>query len=456
MQRNDLKILATQSKDRLDAAFQTEVLERTDESCQTETPERKDFQVQACIRQQSEPIAIQTDTSKCDFQVQANIPPESCSLAVQTIKEEIAMPNIPSSNAQAPAKKRKLSSINAPSSLQSAPRCEQAIDVEPAGSDFSAPQSIANGSGDQQEAIDDAILNSEVYKIYSRNKDTKEAMKQIKELKTCVSIEEPTRPFPVENLNQCFQKTLKELWKIESHCGDSKFTKIKKYVGEYSPYRIYYEIMHKDTRDLFQSCLTQIRMMNPNGYEFWYVANFEKGPGLSKWYRAESFKWDAARRLAQLNVMGITKEAIKELQLDHNLKKNSRKVPCFDLAFAIVNNDLREITRSFFPACAWPSSTFDVEEVKTNTETLTLEVNASFRIRYRVGYDSDYDPILENITYHGKSTRPMKRTRQPKNEKEIMEKEAKKAALMEFFKERFGLTEFNDLCVDELHRPMIR
>ena len=29
-------------------------------------------------------------------------------------------------------------------------------------------------------------------------------------------------------------------------------------------------------------------------------------------------------------------------------------------------------------------------------------------------------------TYQGKSTRPLKKTRQPKNEKEIMEKEAKK------------------------------
>ena len=149
--------------------------------------------------------------------------------------------------------------------------------------------------------------------------------------------------------------------------------------------------------------------MNPNGYEFWYVANFEKGPGLSKWHRAESFKWNVAQRLAQLNVMGITKEAIKKLQLDHDLNKKSRKIPCFDLACAIVNDDLRY----FFPLSSWPSSTFDVEEVKTNTQTLTIEVNASFRIRYRDGYDSDYNPIRKNFTFHGKSTRPLKRTRQP-------------------------------------------
>ena len=111
MQRDDFKNLATQSKDRLDAAIQTDVFERSDEACQTDTPERKDFQIQACVQQQSESVSTQTEISpKFDFQVQANIPPANDSKAVQTIKEEIAMPNIPGSTAQIPAKKRKLSS----------------------------------------------------------------------------------------------------------------------------------------------------------------------------------------------------------------------------------------------------------------------------------------------------------------------------------------------------------
>ena len=56
--------------------------------------------------------------------------------------------------------------------------------------------------------------------------------------------------------------------------------------------------------------------------------------------------------------------------------------------------------------------------------------------------------------YTGKSTRPVKKTRRPKNEKETMEKEAKKAALMEYFKERFGFTNFDDIHRDELYRPI--
>ena len=57
-------------------------------------------------------------------------------------------------------------------------------------------------------------------------------------------------------------------------------------------------------------------------------------------------------------------------------------------------------------------------------------------------------------TYHGKSTRPLKKTRRPKNEKEIMEKEAKKAAMVECCKELFGFNKFDDWYVDELGRTI--
>ena len=60
--------------------------------------------------------------------------------------------------------------------------------------------------------------------------------------------------------------------------------------------------------------------------------------------------------------------------------------------------------------------------------------------------------------YEGKSTRRV--TRKQKSEeiiernKEEMTKEAKRAALEEGFRDRYGLTEFNDMIVDELGRPM--
>ena len=60
--------------------------------------------------------------------------------------------------------------------------------------------------------------------------------------------------------------------------------------------------------------------------------------------------------------------------------------------------------------------------------------------------------------YEGKSSRRV--TRKQKAEevleknKEEMTKEAKRAALEEGFNDRYGLTEFNDMIVDELGRPM--
>ena len=69
-------------------------------------------------------------------------------------------------------------------------------------------------------------------------------------------------------------------------------------------------------------------------------------------------------------------------------------------------------------------------------------------------YDHDSSKWTTFKSYHGKSTRPLKRTRRPKNEKEMMEKEAKKAALVECFKELFGFNKFDDWCVDELGRPI--
>ena len=438
------------TKNVLDAAIQTEAFERKEDSSQTDNLDRKDIQVQACVKQQGEPIATQTNiSSKCDFQVQANIPRENHSIAVQTIKQEIAMPNLPSSTAETPAKKRKLSSKSTPNSSRDQVANEQA-NVEPTVQNSSAPQSISNGSGDrlneEQAALDDSILNSEFYKIYSRNQNTKEAMEQIKKLKACILFQEPSQPFPAKDLKPSFEKALDNLWKVKPQCVVSKFARIKKYIERKSK-KYYIDELDSETCLAFRNCYTRIVMLNPNGYEYWYVENFEKGPSISKWYRGESNKWLVARRLAQLSVMGITRATIKKLQFDHYVKQKSEKIPWFDFALDVVENDLKY----FFPRTLSPSFAFDVKEIKTDA---TIEVNACFNLTF---HDRSYTTILKKQAHHGKSTRPMNsfpRIGLPKNEREKMEKEAKKAALMEFFKERFGFTEFNDLCLDELHRPI--
>ena len=60
--------------------------------------------------------------------------------------------------------------------------------------------------------------------------------------------------------------------------------------------------------------------------------------------------------------------------------------------------------------------------------------------------------------YHGKSTRRVPRNQKPEEvlqqSREEMTKEAEKDALEKCFRERFGFTEFNEIVIDELNRPM--
>ena len=99
---------------------------------------------------------------------------------------------------------------------------------------------------------------------------------------------------------------------------------------------------------------------------------------------------------------------------------------------------------------------FEVIESETDT---TTEVTATLELKYCKWDERGWRPSFKR--YHGKSVRPLKKkTRRKKdsnltlNVKEEMEKEAQKAALMECYKEYFGFTEFNDILVDELGRPV--
>ena len=79
-------------------------------------------------------------------------------------------------------------------------------------------------------------------------------------------------------------------------------------------------------QQVFQS-MTKIQVLNPNGYEYFYVANFKLGHPRSwerrnennlftKWYRAESYESGKAQRLAQLNVLGITDSTLDRIQFN--------------------------------------------------------------------------------------------------------------------------------------------
>ena len=330
-----------------------------------------DFQVQVHIKEQSEPIATQTDsTALCDFQVQAIIPREYDSIAVQTIKEEIRMPNIPISVAQTPAKKRKMSSNATPYELDSAtsstnlasvdvpqpveliqsgsvdPPSDERVNLESNADNSSAlqesqplqiqsQQSVSN-EADTSAEVDDSILNSEVYQIYCQEKDPYEARKNIEQLKACISFSGTSWSFPAEeDFKRLSKSTLNKFWKQKPRC---KFEKVKNYING----RFYFVEVLGGTYDpksmnrVFNGRLTRIEMLVANGYEFWYVADFDKGPASSKWYRAVSSNRYRAQRLAQLDVIGLTKSTLDQLLYDHYLTKNSTAVKLQDFANTII------------------------------------------------------------------------------------------------------------------------
>ena len=326
--------------------------------------------------------AIQTvSLERKDVENQANIPRKSNKIAIQTKPEEISLP----------AKKRKLSSISA--SFETSmhhDKIKLSLPIQ------SIPSRSEYQMNNEQAVLDDAILNSEVYKIYCREKDPKEALEQIRQLKTCHLAKEPKRPFPVEkDLKRACQTFLDELWSRENKSFSQSDIMEHFIKGKL--------IFSKDALVLqkaLNDCFTRIITLQPNGwFEYWLVANFDKGPGLSKWYRGESSKREEAARLIILNFVGIN---------DAILQSQSILQYMFAPMKELVTVSAIEITA--FVQCQY-------------------EINGEWKV---------------NKCYEGKSVRRV--TRKQKSEevlqehKEEMTKEAKKAALNEFFRDRLGLT----------------
>ena len=55
-----------------------------------------------------------------------------------------------------------------------------------------------------------------------------------------------------------------------------------------------------------------IKLVHDNGFEYWIVKDFEKGAGISKWYRGHASEPLAALRLAYMNLSGIKLPSIDE------------------------------------------------------------------------------------------------------------------------------------------------
>ena len=158
------------------------------------------------------------------------------------------------------------------------------------------------------------VVNSEVYKIYWQEEDPKNAIEKIKKLKNCLLIHEPK----TQN-NQDIDTGVKTIWNFFglSTPFSKEFSTELKIVKSFVVNQ-FGDLGDKylDAFKLISQCTTTIKMIQPNGYEYWIVKDFEKGRGISKWYRGHACESVAAENLAFLNLAGITVPAIDLEQLN--------------------------------------------------------------------------------------------------------------------------------------------
>ena len=207
--------------------------------------------------------------------------------------------------------------------------------------------------------------------------------------------------------------------------------------------------------DMSDYC-TEIEILHPNGIEFWHVENFKGGVGVSKWYRGISNdalsenRSKYGRKMAQLNILGLDSSMIEKYH--YEFLKKPIKTDWVKFAERLVHSEAGCFIDDhiFIDGTKKRDATSQIDILELKTQD-TVSIDATLEIRY-----FDRKDQIRRIfkSYTGKSTRPWKKTRRPKNEKEEMTNEAKKAALIECFKDRFGFTEFNDIMIDEFRRPV--
>ena len=251
-----------------------------------------------------------------DFQVQVSMQPERKMTGTQTIKEEIAMPNRPSSNSSQQTKKRKLSSIQtATRNINAGPSSMSSHQRQQTNEDRT--------QGTVTPKLDESILNSEVYKIYCQHENPQEAMVKIKQMKQCSKFIEAKMTTSEKVLSRGFQSIFKTTFL-------SVFPHASKYLEDYNSTIGIYEAISKykikvdnegnieknqkssgskkktiTIEQLFMNSLAKIILIQPNGYEVWFIKDFDKGSGTSKWYRGYAYTLNAAVRIAKLNALGI-------------------------------------------------------------------------------------------------------------------------------------------------------
>ena len=95
----------------------------------------------------------------------------------------------------------------------------------------------------------------------------------------------------------------------------------------------------------------------------------------------------------------------------------------------------------------------EFDSIEEQVTISRVELTATLRCKY-----CKNDEWKVKKSYHGKSTRRVTRKQKPEEileqSRDEMTKEAERDALEKCFRERFGFTEFHDIVIDELDRPL--
>ena len=232
-----------------DAIVQTDDISSRDGSCQTDQPNEIDFPIQADLQSEME--------------------------VVSTIKEE---------------------------------NMEVVFRIPTDDSSDDSSSDVSENNSEDKNSNDD-VANSEVYKIYCQYKDPKNAIMEIEDLQNCLFIHEPQNNVDIE-------VGLKAIWRFfgQTTIPNKDFTpdlvSIKSFINGNSGYLEYGNI--QDAFTMISRCSTTIKMIQPYGYEYWIVKDFEKGPEISKWYHGQAVEFWTAKKLAFLKLAGIGIPAVDE------------------------------------------------------------------------------------------------------------------------------------------------
>ena len=199
--------------------------------------------------------------------------------------ETIAMPNIPNSAPGRRSKKRKILQLTAPrgSAPSEAPS-------EATGS-TSEMESASVNANEEKSSRDKYDSDSKVYEKYCDGfaiGGNQEALKHIKGMKSCLWFKEAGIPKYQFDLEKTLTQIGKKLWKAIGYNspnpgrGQIIALMMKISVTWSDEFETKFQVDGKSSSTFNQlNSMTRILLILPNGYEFWYIKDFDKVPRFS-------------------------------------------------------------------------------------------------------------------------------------------------------------------------------